>query len=251
MSAPLAGKVALVTGASRGIGRAIARKLATAGCDVVAGYFNSHAEARALTDEINGMGRRAVALQVNVADEASVTELFARVRDELAHVDFVISNAASGVLKPALEMTRKHWQWCLDTNALALHTLTRHALPLLRPHGRIIALSSLGAARALPDYGFIGASKAALESLVRTLAVELGPQGIRVNAVSAGLVDTDALAAFPERERLLAEFARRNPTGRIVTAAEVADAVYLLCLPEAAMINGQTIVVDGGYSVVG
>lgn len=251
MSAPLAGKVALVTGASRGIGHAIAKKLAAAGCDVAVGYFNSHDEARALAAEINGLGRRALAVQVNVADDTSVAELFARVRDELAHVDFVISNAASGVLKPALEMTRKHWQWCLDTNALALHALARHALPLLRPHGRIVALSSLGAERTLPHYGFIGASKAALESLVRTLAVELGPQGIRVNAVSAGLVDTDALAAFPERQALFAEFARRSPTGRILTAAQVADAVYLLCLPEAEMINGQTIIVDGGYSVVG
>jgi enoyl-[acyl-carrier protein] reductase III len=251
MSAPLAGKVALVTGASRGIGHAIATKLAAAGCDVAVGYFNGHAEARAVCAAIQGLGRRAVPLQVNVANEDSIAELFTHLRHELGQLDIVVSNAASGVLKPALAMSRKHWQWCLDTNALALQVLAQHAVPMMPAHARIIALSSLGAQRALPHYGFVGASKAALESLVRTLAVELGPQHIRVNAVSAGLVDTEALAALPERATLLAEFARRSPAGRILTAEEVANVVYLLCLPEADMINGQTIVVDGGYSVVG
>jgi enoyl-[acyl-carrier protein] reductase III len=122
---------------------------------------------------------------------------------------------------------------------------------MMRARGRIIALSSLGAQRTLPHYGFIGASKAALESLVRTLAVELAPHEIRVNAVSAGLVDTEALRAFPQRNALLAEFTRRSPAGRILTPDDVAAAVYLLCLPESEMINGQTLVVDGGYSVVG
>jgi enoyl-[acyl-carrier protein] reductase III len=251
MSVPLAGKVALVTGASRGIGRAIAEKLARAGCDVAVGYFNSHAEARALASAIEEQGRRAVTLQVNVASPESIAGAFTTLREQFPRIDFVVSNAASGVLKPALAMSLKHWHWCLDTNAFALQGLAQHALPMMPPHGRIIALSSLGAQRTLPDYGFIAASKAALESLVRTLAVELAPHEIRVNAVSAGLVDTDALKAFPGRGALLAETARRSPVCRTLTPAEVADAVYLLCLPEAEMINGQTIVVDGGYSVVG
>ena len=117
--------------------------------------------------------------------------------------------------------------------------------------GRIVALSSLGAARAIPHYGFIGASKAALEALVRTLAQELGPRGIRVNAVSAGVVETDALQYFPNREQVLDEFLRRNPAQQRLTPENVADAVYLLCLPESEMISGQTIVVDGGYSISG
>lgn len=251
MSAPLAGRVALVTGASRGIGRATARKLASAGCDVAIGYFNSHAEARALRGEIERLGRRAAAIQVNVASAESIAECTEQVRQQLGHIDFAVSNAASGVLKPTTAMSLKHWHWCLDTNAFALAGLAQAAVPLMPPDGRIIALSSLGAQRALPHYGFIGASKAALEALVRTLAVELAPQRIRVNAVSAGLVDTDALRAFPDREALLAEFTRRSPSGRVLAAEEVANAVYLLCLPEADMINGQTIVVDGGYSIVG
>jgi enoyl-[acyl-carrier protein] reductase III len=251
MSAALAGKVALVTGASRGIGRAIAMKLASAGCDVAVGYFNGHAEGRAVCEQIAHSGRRSCALQVNVASRESIAALFAQLRQHFPQVDLIISNAASGVLKPTLEMSLKQWRWCLETNAFALQALAQEAVPMMRAHGRIIALSSLGAQRALPDYGFLGAAKAALESVVRSLAVELGPREIRVNAVSAGLVETDALAAFPQRETLVAEFARRSPVGRTLTAAEVADTVYLLCLPEAEMINGQTVVVDGGYSIVG
>ncbi len=112
-------------------------------------------------------------------------------------------------------------------------------------------MSSLGATRAIPGYGFVGASKAALESLVRTLAQELGPRGILVNAVSAGVVDTEALRFFPNRESLLSSFAERTPAGPVLTAQDVAGAVYLLCLPEAAMVTGHTLVVDGGFCISG
>ena len=251
MSAPLTGKVALVTGASRGIGRAIAQKLASAGCDVAVNYYNSAEEAEALCVEIRGMGRRACALQASVGIADSVDEMFVELGKHFDRLDVVVSNAASGVLKPVLEMTLKHWRWCLETNALALNLLAQRAVPLMREGASIIAMSSLGASRAMPDYGFIGASKAALESLVRTLAQELGPRRIRVNAVSAGVVDTDALRYFPNREELLANFARRTPAGPVLTPQDVAGAVYLLCLPEAAMITGHTLVVDGGFCISG
>ena len=251
MSAPLAGKVALVTGASRGIGRAIAQKLATAGCDVAVNYYNSAEEADVLCAEIRGMGRRACALQASVGIPDSVDDMFIEFGKQFDHLDILVSNAASGVLKPALEMTLKHWRWCLETNALALNLLAQRAVPLMPAGASIIAMSSLGASRAMPDYGFVGASKAALESLVRTLAQELGPRQIRVNAVSAGVVDTDALRYFPNREELLANFARRTPAGPVLTPQDVAGAVYLLCLPEAAMIAGHTLVVDGGFCISG
>ena len=251
MSAPLAGKVALVTGASRGIGRAIAQKLASAGCDVAVNYYNSAEDAETLCVEIRGMGRRSCALQASVGIPDSVDDMFVELGKHFDRLDIVVSNAASGVLKPALEMTLKHWRWCLETNALALNLLAQRAAPLMRDGASIIAMSSLGASRAMPDYGFIGASKAALESLVRTLAQELGPRRIRVNAVSAGVVDTDALRYFPNREELLANFARRTPAGPVLTPQDVAGAVYLLCLPEAAMITGHTLVVDGGFCISG
>jgi enoyl-[acyl-carrier protein] reductase III len=251
MSTPLAGKVALVTGAARGIGRAIALKLAAGGCDVAANYYNSHDEAEALCTEIRARGRRAVAIKASVGIPDSVDELFVELQRHFDRLDIIVSNAASGVLRPATEMALKHWRWCMETNALALNLLAQRALPLMPQGGRIVAMSSLGAERAMPGYGFIGASKAALESLVRTLAQELGPRGIRVNAVSAGVVDTDALQYFPNREELLASFAHRTPAGPTLTPADVAGAVYLLCLPEAGMINGHTLFVDGGFAISG
>jgi enoyl-[acyl-carrier protein] reductase III len=251
MPGTLAGKVALVTGAARGIGRAVTLKLAASGCDVVANYYNSHEEAEAVCAEVRAMGRRAVAIKASVGLPESVDELFAALRTTFDRVDIVVSNAASGVLRPAMEMTLKHWRWCMETNALALNLLAQRAVPMMPAGGRIVALSSLGALRAMPHYGFIGASKAALESLVRTLAQEVGPRGIRVNAVSAGVVDTDALQHFPNRAELLESFARRTPAGPVLTPQDVAGAVYLLCLPEAGMINGHTLFVDGGFAISG
>lgn len=251
MSTPLAGKVALVTGAARGIGRAIALKLAAAGCDVAVNYYNSADEAEALCAEMRALGRKAIAIQASVGVPDSVDEMFDEFRKHFDRLDIVVSNAASGVLKPTIDMTIKHWRWCLETNALALNLLAQRALPLMKDGGRIIALSSLGAQRAMPGYGFIGASKAALEALARSLAQELGPKGVRVNVVSAGVVDTDALAYFPNRDQLLAGYAERTPAGPVLTPADVAGAVYLLCLPEAAMINGHTLVVDGGFAISG
>jgi enoyl-[acyl-carrier protein] reductase III len=250
-SPALHGQVALVTGAARGIGRAIATKLAREGADVIVNYYNSHDEAEDLCAELRKLGGRAVAIQGSVGVPDSVDELFAAVREHFDRLDIVVSNAASGVLKPVLDMGLKHWRWCLETNALAVNLLAQRALPLMRDGGRIIAMSSLGAQRAMPGYGFIGASKAALEALVRALAQELGPRGIRVNTVSAGVVDTDALTYFPNRDELLANFAQRTPAGPALHPEDVANAVYLLCLPEASMINGHTLVVDGGFCISG
>jgi enoyl-[acyl-carrier protein] reductase III len=248
---PLAGRTALITGGARGIGRAAARKLAAAGADVIVNYYNSHYEAEALCAELRARGRRALAVQGSVADVASVDDMFAAIAAEFPRLDIVVSNAASGVLKPAMEMTLKHWRWCMETNAFALNLVAQHAAPMMPQGGRMLAMSSLGASRAIPNYAFVGASKAALEALVRSLAQELGPRGIRVNAVSAGVVDTDALGYFPNRERLLAEYAERTPAGPTLTPENVADAIYLLCLPEADKITGQTIVVDGGFAISG
>jgi enoyl-[acyl-carrier protein] reductase III len=251
MNEPLAGKIALVTGAGRGIGRAIALKLAKAGCDVAVVYHTSQDEAEAVCSEIRSLGRRTLVVAADVSEPTSLAEVFATFRQQFDRLDIVVSNAAIGVLRPALELTLKHWRRCMETNALALNLLAQEGVPLMREGGSIIGLSSLGASRAIPHYAFIGASKAALESVARSLAQELGARGIRVNTVSAGVVDTDALKHFPNREQLLAEYARRAPIGPTLTAEDVANAVYLLCLPEAAMITGHTLVVDGGFCISG
>lgn len=251
MTLQFANKVALVTGGARGIGKATALKLARAGCDIAIVYYNSSDEAQALVEEIHGLGRKAVAIQANVADQQSVKELYVQLRQYFNQLDFLISNAASGVLKPALKMSTKHWRWCMETNALALNHLVSEGLELMNAGARVIALSSLGAHRAIPNYGFIGASKAALEALARSLSLELAEYGITVNIVSAGVVDTDALKHFPNREQLLDEYQAHSLATRPLTTQDVANAIYLLCLPEAEMINGHILFVDAGYSCVG
>lgn len=245
------GKVALITGGARGIGRATALKLAEEKASIAIVYYNSSDAAETLVAEIVALGGQAVAIQANVADHLSVKELFKEFARHFTRLDFLISNAASGVLKPALKMTTKHWRWCLETNALALNHLVTEGKKFMPSGSRVIALSSLGASRAIPNYAFIGASKAALESLVRSLSLELAPDGITVNTVSAGVVDTDALKHFPNREQLLEEYQAHSLAGRPLLPADVANAIYLLCLPEAAMINAHTLFVDAGYSNVG
>ena len=167
----------------------------------------------------------------------------------LGGLDLVVSNAASGVIRPALEVTAKHWDWTLDINARAFLLLAQRATPHLeaRGGGSMVAISSLGAGRTLPNYILVGTSKAALEALVRYLAVELAPK-IRVNAVSGGVVETDALDAFPNRDAMLRAGAA-NPVGRLVSPEDIAGAVAFLCSPDADMIRGQTLVVDGGFSL--
>jgi enoyl-[acyl-carrier protein] reductase III len=244
-------KVALITGGARGIDRATALKLASHGADIAIVYYNSSDEAQILVEEIEKMGRKAIALSGNVADESSVNTFVAEFKNHFSHVDFLISNAASGVLKPSIEMSTKHWRWCMETNALALNHLVRATMDIMPKGARVLALSSLGAIRAIPNYAFIGASKAALESLVRSLSLELAPKGISVNTISAGVVDTDALKHFPNREMLLEMYQAHSLSERALSVDDVADTIYLMCLPEAQMIKGHTLFVDAGFAIVG
>lgn len=251
MSKPLANKVAFITGGARGIGKAIAKKLASNGCNIVINYYNSSDLANELCEELRTYGVKAHAIQGNVADPASVKEMLQAFQEHFNQLDILVNNAASGVLKPALEMSLKHWRWCMETNALSLNLMLQNFKALM-PHGsRAIALTSEGSIKAIPNYAFIGASKAALESLVRSLSLELAPAGISLNTVSAGAVDTDALKYFPNREELLETYKNRSLAGRELLPEDVANVVYLLCLPEADMIKGQTIFVDAGYSILG
>ncbi len=248
----LTGRKALVTGGSRGIGRAIAVRLAEAGCDVAINYLRSRGPAAETAAAVEACGRKAMTYKVNVARTDRIAGMFEAVRDEWGSLDILVSNAASGVIKPAMELTRRHWEWTMDINASALIPLSQQASALMGENGgHIIAVSSLGAVRAIPNYAAVGASKAALESLVRHLAVELAPRGIRVNAISAGVVDTDALKHFSNRNELLEESARRTPAGRLTEPADVADMALFLASPLADMMVGQTVVVDGGYSIMG
>jgi enoyl-[acyl-carrier protein] reductase III len=239
------GASVLVTGGSRGIGKAIALRFAALGADRVAiGYLRSDAAAEQTAEELRALGTEPVLVRGNVSSQ--------RVQDEVAGLgplDVLVHNAATGVIRPALETEDKHWDWTLGANARALLTLARVAAPQMPEGSSIVGISSLGSQRVLENYTLVGTSKAALEALVRYLAVELAPRGIRVNAVSAGVVETGALDHFPNREAMLEQGAR-NPVGRLVSPEDVAAAVAFLCSPEADMIRGQTLVVDGGYSLL-
>ncbi len=245
----LRGKVGLVTGSSRGIGKAIALRLAENGVDLVVNYVRHRQDAEATARLIEEKGARCLVVKANVANDEDLQGMFALIKSEFGHLDFLISNAASGVLKPALELSSRHWNWAMEINARALLSLTQQAVPLMSNGARIMAVSSMGAVRAVENYTAVGASKAALESLVRHLAVELGPMGINVNTISAGAVDTEALKKFPNREQILDGALQRTPMGRLTTPEDVADVALFLCSDLAAMIQGQTIVVDGGYSI--
>ncbi len=207
-------------------------KLARAGADIAIVYYNSSDEAQNLVREIEAIGTKAVAIQANVADHQSVKELFVQFREHFTHLNFLISNAASGVLKPALKMSTKHWRWCMETNALALNHLVCEGRELMPKNSRVLAYQAL----VLACYSKLcvyWCFESCLEALVRSLSLELAVYGITVNTISAGVVDTDALKHFPNREQLLDEYQAHSLSERPLSPEDVADAVYLLCLPEA------------------
>jgi enoyl-[acyl-carrier protein] reductase III len=240
------GASVLVTGGSRGIGRAIALRFAEQGAARVAiGYLRNDRAAEEAAEQLRVAGAEPQLLRGNVASERVVAEAA-----ELGPFDVVVHNAATGVIKPALETEDKHWDWTLSANARALLSLTRVLAPEMRQGSSIVGVSSLGSTRVLENYVLVGVSKAALEAVVRYLAVELAPRGIRVNAVSAGVVETGALDHFPNRETMISDGLARTPAGRLVEPRDVADAVSFLCSPHAEMVRGQTLIVDGGFSLL-
>jgi enoyl-[acyl-carrier protein] reductase III len=240
------GKSVLVTGGSRGIGKAIALRFAElSAANVAIGYLRNDRAAEETAAELRTLGAEPSLVRGSVASERVAQQV-----KDLGPLDVLVHNAATGVIRPALEVEEKHWDWTLGANSRALLSLTRAAAPAMGPGSSIVGISSLGSTRVLENYVLVGTSKAALESLVRYLAVELAPRGIRVNAVSAGVIETEALAHFPNREQMLTAARERTPAGRMVGPRDVADAVCFLCSPQAEMVRGQTLIVDGGYSLL-
>jgi enoyl-[acyl-carrier protein] reductase III len=236
----------LVTGGTRGIGKAIALRLARDGAKRVAiGYLRNDRAAEETADELRAVGAEPVLVRGNVSSQRVLDEV-----EALGPLDVLVHNAATGVIRPALETEPRHWDWTLNANARALLDLTRVAATQMRSGSSIVGVSSLGSTRVMENYVLVGTSKAALEALVRYLAVELAPRGIRVNAVSAGVVETGALEHFPNREQMVEQSLARTPAGRLVEPEDLADAVAFLCSDDAKMVCGHTLIVDGGFSLL-
>ncbi len=252
-SLPFQNKTVLVTGSGRGIGRAIALHFASQGADVVVNFFRNPGPAQETADAIQAMGRRALLVKANVGELDNLNRLFDETEKAFGGLDIFIHNAASGYNRPVMEQKPKGWDWTMNINARPLLFAAQRAVPLMekRGGGYIVSLSSPGANRVLPEYVIVGTSKAAIESLTRYLAVELAPRNIIVNAVSPGIVETDALKHFDvlANNIILQKAVESTPAGRLVTPEDIAGVVAFLCTPAASMIRGQVIVVDGGYTL--
>ena len=250
---PFQNKIALVTGSGRGIGRAIALYFARNGADVVVNFFRNRAPAEATVAEIEKLGRRSLLVKADVGDLDDLNRLFDEVEEEFGGLDIFVHNAASGYNRPAMEQKPKGWDWTMIINARSLLFSAQRCAPLMekRGGGSIVSLSSPGSGRVLPDYVVVGASKAAIESLTPYLAVELAPKNIVVNAVSPGIVETEALKHFEalNDQNVIQKAVAATPAGRLATPEDVAEVVGFLCTPAASMIRGQVIVVDGGYTL--
>lgn len=244
------GKVVLVTGSSRGIGRKMALRFAEEGADVVIHYFRNGDQARETAEAARALGADALVVKANLAEAEKVHQLFDEIERHFGRLDVYVHNAASGRNRKAMDLDLKGWEWTVNVNARAFLLGAQRAARLMPDGGAMLALSSLGADRVFPYYTSVGATKAAIESMVRYFAVELAPQRINVNAISAGGVQTGALEHFPDMDKTWRQMEERIPYHRMVTADDVANLALFLCSPEAEMIRGQTIRLDGGLTLI-
>lgn len=252
MTTELQGKCAVITGGGRGIGRGIALALAARGCHVAINYFRHREEAEQTAAAAEQLGVRAVVVKAHVGREEEMQALVQESASALGSVDIFVGNAASGVLKTITEIDLKAWEWTVNVNARSILVGAQAAVPYMRRQGwgRILTVTSIGSRRVFPEYGVVGVSKAAIEALTRYLAVELAPENIIANCISPGVVLTGALDFFPRKDEMIAHAERNTPAGRLVTPEDIGEVAAWLCTDAARMIVGQTIEVDGGYSLL-
>ncbi len=249
ISQNLSGKIALVTGGSRGIGKSIASELGRRGATVIINYLKNHEAAKTTVEELKLQGIKTTRIKAHVGEEAAIDSLVSKIENQFGQLDILVNNAASGVMRPTTELSVKHWDWTMNINARGPWMLSVAASRLMPDGGRIINISSPGSTWVLPAYFAVGVSKAAIEAVTRYLAVELGPKGIAVNTVSPGFVMTEALNAFPDQLGIRDLASRPTPAGRTITPEDVSNVVAMLCSSDAEMIRGQVIVVDGGETL--
>ncbi|MFJ5672011.1 enoyl-[acyl-carrier-protein] reductase FabL [Bacillus safensis] len=245
-------KCALITGSSRGVGKEVALRLAEKRYDIVINYARSKKAALETAEEIEAMGVKTLVVKANVGQPEKIKDMFQQIDETFGRLDVFVNNAASGVQRPIMDLEENHWDWTMNINAKALLFCGQEAAKLMEKNGggHIVSISSLGSIRYLENYTVVGVSKAALEALTRYLSVELSQKNIVVNAVSGGAIDTDALKHFPNREELLEDAKKNTPAGRMVEIKDMVDSVEFLVSGKADMIRGQTIIVDGGRSLL-
>jgi enoyl-[acyl-carrier protein] reductase III len=252
---PLLNAVSLVTGSSRGIGRATVLKLAQAGSDVCINYLNSPREAREVAEQVSRLGRRAIVVKADLASPDDVGGLMDVIQSEFGRLDILVSNAGGGGFTSLLDSSLSQFEYAMRVNVQAFMLLAQHAQPLFErtalSRAKLVSVSSLGGTRVMPHYGLVGAAKGAIESMTRHLALELGPRGVNVNCVCAGLVMTGALVSYPDRDHLMAAHRRRSLVGdSAIGPDDVADAILFLCSAQANKIQGQTMIIDAGTSIL-
>lgn len=244
------GKVALVTGGSRGIGRAISLRLASEGASIVLNFFRNRSAAEATIAEIQAKGGQVLEARGNVGNPQAQGKIIEKIRERFGKLDILVSNAALGSFSPALEVDDRAWDLATEVNAKAYLRWVQKANDIMPSGGRIVAITSLGSQRYIKGYASIAVSKAALETLTRYLAVELAPRGINVNTVCGGFIETDALRGLPDFEKLQEQVISRTPMERLGQPKDIADVVAFLCSEDSRWITGQTIVADGGFSLM-
>lgn len=249
MNYPLKNKISLVTGSSRGIGKAIALNLANLGSDIVINYVKNHEKAEEVVQEIKALGVNAVAIKADIGEADQIKSMFSEIKNNFGKLDILINNAAFGALGPAMRIGKFTWNMTMNLNTGGLLLCVQNAVKLMENGGRIINISSLGSQRCIPEYMPIGTAKAAIEAMTRYLACELMEKNIYVNAVSGGFIDTEALDIFKNIENLKEESIKKTPAGRLGTAEDIAKIVGFLCNDDSNWIVGQTIIADGGMSL--
>jgi len=243
-------KVALVTGGTRGIGKAVALKLVHDGIrDIIINYVQDDDSAKVTTNEIQKLGARCIAVRANLVYPQKIVELFSHIRESYGRLDILVHCAAFGAFKPLHKIKPNQWNLSMDINARAFLLCVQQSLELMK-EGVVIAVSSLGSQKAVPNYGVIGVTKAALESVIRQLAMELAPKGIRINGVAGGFVKTGSSKQFPEYEGLVMKVIENTPAGRLGQPEDIADVVSLLVSDNARWMHGQTVIADGGFSLL-
>lgn len=240
----------LITGGTRGIGRAISLGLAKDYAKtLILNYLQDDESAFGVREEINSIGAQCILVKANLNFPQDIDHIFEKVGSITNHLDSFIHCAALGAFKPTLKMRPNQWDLSMNINARSFLLCVQKIVPLMQK-GSIVAISSLGSHKVVPNYGAIGPSKSALESLVRYLAVELAPQGIRINCVSGGFIETDSAKLVPDFAGLKENIRMHTPAGRIGKPEDIARVVAFLISPAAQWIYGQTIIADGGFSLV-